>query len=195
MRKIHFRAWVIAPLLLLVVPIVAQQGPINPKAVALLRWYPANRATSFNVGSWAGEQGIAFDGANLWIANEFSNAVTKLRASDGAVLGTFTIAAPWDVASDGANVWVTNVQGTVTKLRASDGAKLGTFTVGWYPWGVTFDGAHIWVANRLGNTVTKLRASDGTILGTFPVASPAAIAFDGANIWVANYWSGTVSKM
>ena len=27
---------------------------------------------------------LAFDGANIWVANEGSNTVTKLRASDGA---------------------------------------------------------------------------------------------------------------
>ena len=35
--------------------------------------------------------GIAFDGANIWVANYGSNNVTKLRASDGAVLGTFAV--------------------------------------------------------------------------------------------------------
>ena len=33
--------------------------------------------------------GVAFDGANIWVANNGSNTVTKLRASDGTVLGHF----------------------------------------------------------------------------------------------------------
>ncbi|MFZ1133786.1 MAG: hypothetical protein WAN69_02490 [Candidatus Korobacteraceae bacterium] len=72
--------------------------------------------------------GIAFDGANIWVASESdigSGIVTKLRASDGANLGTFP--APGDpigIAFDGANIWVTNTSyGSVTKLRASDGAN------------------------------------------------------------------------
>ena len=37
------------------------------------------------------------------------DAVTKLRASDGANLGTFPVGSgPYGVAFDGANVWVTN---------------------------------------------------------------------------------------
>ena len=73
--------------------------------------------------------------------------VTKLRASDGTVLGTFAVGTqPMGVAFDGANIWVTNdVSNTVTKLRASDGTVLGTFGVGNHPLGVAFDGANIWV--------------------------------------------------
>jgi len=40
---------------------------------------------SFPVG--AGPSGLAFDGANIWTANISSNNVTKLRASDGTLLG------------------------------------------------------------------------------------------------------------
>lgn len=33
--------------------------------------------------------GVVCDGTNIWVANGLSNTVMKLRASDGAVLGTF----------------------------------------------------------------------------------------------------------
>ena len=60
---------------------------------------------------------MAFDGANIWVANS-AGTVTKLRASDGAVLGTFAVGTqPYGVAFDGANVWVTNNgSNTVSKL-------------------------------------------------------------------------------
>ena len=38
-----------------------------------------------------GTDGIAFDGANIWVANGNSNSVSKLRASDGTTLGTFSV--------------------------------------------------------------------------------------------------------
>jgi DNA-binding beta-propeller fold protein YncE len=51
--------------------------------------------------------GVVFDGANIWVANFNDVTVTKLRASDGKVLGTFTVGnAPFDMEFDGANVWV-----------------------------------------------------------------------------------------
>jgi len=45
-------------------------------------------------------------------------AVTKLRATNGAFLGTFTVGLnPIGMAFDGANIWVANMfSGTVSKL-------------------------------------------------------------------------------
>src|SRR3954470_21225580 len=79
---------------------------------------------TFPAGS--GPWGLAFDGANIWAADFDGDTVTKLRASDGALLGTFPAGtAPTYSAYDGANIWVTDYFGaTVTKLRASDGALL-----------------------------------------------------------------------
>ena len=53
--------------------------------------------------------GVAFDGTNIWVANEGTNNVTKLRASDGITLGTFAVGTnPTAAAFDGANIWVIN---------------------------------------------------------------------------------------
>ena len=109
-------------------------------------------------GTW----GIAFDGANIWVTNQNSNSVTKLRANDGAVLGQFGVGGnPVGVAFDGANIWVANGgSSNVTKLRASDGALQGTFPVvgggSGGPQGIAFDGANIWVTSSGNGTVGKL---------------------------------------
>lgn len=142
--------------------------------------------------------GVAFDGTNIWVTNSGNANVTKLRASDGANLGTFgTGTNPRRIAFDGANVWVANSgSSTVTKLRASDGALQGTFAVGSVPIGIAFDGTNIWTANIGSGNVTKLRASDGANLGTFPVGlEPEGLAFDGANIWVTSGGSEDVTKL
>jgi YVTN family beta-propeller protein len=83
--------------------------------------------------------------------------VTKLRASDGALLGTSGVgSSPVGIAFDGANIWVTNSgSASVTKLRASNGSVLGTFSVGSSPTGVAFDGANIWVANFGSKVINK----------------------------------------
>ena len=142
--------------------------------------------------------GMAFDGANLWVANNHGNSVTKFQARDGAQLGTYPVGQfPEGVAFDGANVWVTNFGGnTVTKLRASGGAALGTFAVGTGPEGLAFDGGNIWVANSGTNNVTKLNATNGAVLGAFAAGNqPRAVAFDGKNIWVTNRLSNNVTKL
>jgi Protein of unknown function (DUF1566)/Collagen triple helix repeat (20 copies) len=168
-------------------------GGLKEMKAALLQWYRQD----FAVGSQP--LGVAFDGANIWVANNVGNNVSKLRASDGANLGTFSVGpGPNGVAFDGANIWVTNFSNnSVTKLRASDGANLGTFAVGNGPFAVAFDGANIWVTNvGSDSTVSKLRASDGANLGTFAVGSrPFGVAFDGANIWVTNFFKTAITKL
>jgi hypothetical protein len=144
----------------------------TPLEIALLKWYGANQVTTFGVGN--SPRGVAFDGANIWVANSVSDTVTKRRTSDGFLLGTYNVGAfPHGVAFDGANIWVTNYNSdNVTKLRASDGAVIGTYSVGAGPEGVAFDGANIWVANSASGTLTKLKASDGSLLGTYSHGTP-----------------------
>src|SRR5579863_2940988 len=106
----------------------------NPLKVALLKWYAANQSTPYDGVLFEVcnlPYGVVFDGDCIWTANSGDGTVTKLRASDGEIIGTFKVGGgPVGVAFDGANIWATNSNdGTVTKLRASDGKALGTFPV------------------------------------------------------------------
>lgn len=133
---------------------------------------------------------------SIWVVNAGSNTVTKLRASDGALLATYSVGSgPVSAAFDGSSIWVVNDNdNTVTKLRASNGQWLGTFPVGTTPSGAAFGGGYIWVANQGGNggnTVTKLRPSDGATIATFGLPrtqdqydSPRGLVFDGSSLWV-----------
>ena len=136
--------------------------------------------------------GIVFDGANIWVANNAENSLSKLRPEDGETLKKFaTGVAPYGLTFDGANVWVTcALDNTVQKFRASDGLLLGTFPVGRTPRAILFDGTNIWVANLLDFTVTKLLAADGSFEATFAVPAGWAngLAFDGTNLWLTNYY-------
>ncbi len=165
-------------------------------------------------------EGIAFDGANLWVANYGhidigppnactptwvdGNTVTEIRASDGALLRTVTVGdSPYGVAFDGTNVWVTNeFSNSVTKIQASTGTVIGTYAVGQSPAGIVFDGTNIWTANFYDGTVTELLASTGATVATYDagigMCTIVGIAYDGANIWVteSRYGHGTrVVKM
>jgi len=172
------------------------EGPSGPlfdrNLVALLRWdllRPGN--ATFNI--FGGALGSAFDGENIWIANNFVNKVTKVRASDGVVLGSYAVgSSPQGVAFDGTNIWVANLSGNVTKLRASDGTVLGTFPVAGSAVRIAFDGTNIWVAN-IGGRLTRLRL-DGTTIGIVTAPGPFGVVFDGVYIWSANFGNGTVSR-
>jgi hypothetical protein len=185
----------------------------SPLQVATLHWYQANATGSsyaIAVAASNGLVGMAFDGTNIWVPTS-GNAVTKLLASTGAIVGTYTVGVgPVAVAFDGVNIWVASSGGTVTKLLASTGAVVGTYTVGGSPTAIAYDGANIWVANTipvsaafylLGTpcgsfgspssspyaSVTKLLASTGAVVGTYAVGgAPTALTFDGVNVWVAN---------
>lgn len=169
----------------------------NSQQLALKRWYSANQSgASVTVGG--SPYGVAFDGSSLWVSNAGNNTVSKIRASDGTILGTFPVGSnPRLVEFDGANIWVANFgSNTVTKLSASDGTVLATITVGNNPWGLAFDGTNIWVACYGSDAVYKLRPSNGTILGTVAVNNPLGLAFDGTNIWaVNNLGGGQVTKI
>ena len=143
--------------------------------------------------------GMAFDGANVWVTNTDTDNVTKIRASDNAILGNYAVGdGPTGIAFDGTHVWVANNHsGTVTKLRASDGGFVGTYTVGANPYGVAFDGANIWVANSGSATVSVLRANDGSRAHVCSVsAGPIWLAFDGYHMWVTHYLSqGFITRL
>ena len=176
-------------------PIRLDQGTVsNPLKIAQLKWYIAKSQTQFPVGNQP--YGMCFDGENIWVANNSDNTVSKIRASDGSSLGTFSAAGAIGLAFDGANVWVTSVTGNVVyKLRASDGKALGSFPTGKGPFWPAFDGQNVWIPNGDG-TVDKLRASDGKNLGIFTAGdNPIAIAFDGQNVWITNYLGGSVTEL
>ena len=163
----------------------------------------AQMTVTFPAGN--GPDEIAFDGS-IWVTglsngNQGTSTITKLSATDGALLGTFTSVQPvGGIAFDSSYLLVTNpTYANVSRLRVSDGAFLGSFPTGTgtRPTQVLFDGANIWVnnPNSGSSTVTKLRANDGIILGNFPTgAQGQGMTFDGANIWVTNQ-SGTVTKL
>src|SRR3990167_5102591 len=108
---------------------ISTQAQEDSRLKNLKRWYEAttHSSSTFAVGFYP--DGVAFDGANIWVANSGSNNVTKLRASDGIVLGTYAVGYnPIGVIFDGDNIWVANSNSnSITKLRASNGFVLGTY--------------------------------------------------------------------
>jgi hypothetical protein len=52
----------------------------NVNQLALLRWYGANTVNTFPTSG--APNGIAFDGANLWVVGGPPNSVSKFRAND-----------------------------------------------------------------------------------------------------------------
>ena len=79
------------------------QGPTglgyNPQQIGMLKWAPTTVAT-FTVGQ--GPSALCFDGACIWVANSGNQTVTKMSASDGKILGTYSAGgASIGIAFDG----------------------------------------------------------------------------------------------
>jgi len=89
----------------------------------------------------------------MWVANRGDGTVSRLRASDGMVLGTFsTPDGPYGIAFDGTYIWVSGDL-YIFVLRAVDGSRVGYRRL--QSEGIAFDGAYIWTAEQGGNAVDK----------------------------------------
>ncbi|HET9794123.1 MAG TPA: S-layer homology domain-containing protein [Thermoanaerobaculia bacterium] len=147
------------------------------------------------------------DGADVWVANG-DGTVSRVRASDGKNLGT------WTGASKAAGVLI--AMGKVFITGETDPGKLymispdgspGAVTVvastlGTNPLGITFDGDRIWTANfntATGGSVSIVTPGTSTPWIVAPAGSglsaPAGILFDGNNVWVTDYSAGKVVKL
>jgi hypothetical protein len=150
---------------------------------------------------------VASDGADLWVANNGDNSVTRVRASDGRVLGTFTGAVnAFGVLVARGLVWVTGATnpGALYAINpANEGGVVGfpmVPNIGDTPLGIAFDGNFIWTANvgHAANTgsVSKYDLANGdTTIFTGFGGNPQGILFDGTYIWVTDVGDNTLKRL
>jgi YVTN family beta-propeller protein len=143
--------------------------------------------------------GIAFDGTNIWTANN-GGSVSIIDAQSYAVTTVTTgLTLPYGIVYDGANIWVVD-QGssTLLKLNAS-GAVIQSVPVGGGAGLPVFDGANIWVPNQTSNSITVVQASTGEVVATIAadasnlLSFPFGAIFDGERVLVANNGGSSVS--
>lgn len=114
-----------------------------------------------------GPQFAVFDGRNIWVPNSLSDSLTVVRASDGTVLKTFSMAngnqnglsGPIEAAFDGQRILVSNQGGP--------------------------------------DSLSLFKAADLSIIGNFPTtgaASPFGVCSDGLNFFVGFYSSGVLGR-
>jgi DNA-binding beta-propeller fold protein YncE len=147
--------------------------------------------------------GVKPDGADLWVANQGSNTVSRVRASDARLLETWTGATTcFGVLVAMGKVFVTGdtspgklyqidptqTAGAVTTLSSSLGA---------FPLGIAFDGQRIWTANSgTPGSVSIITVNPTTVTTvTTGFSHPRAILYDGANIWVTDTGDFKLKKL
>src|SRR6266404_1361319 len=156
-----------------------------------------------NLGS--GSTFVQSDGADLWVLSGAA-AVSRVRASDGRLLETWTGAsASTGVLCAMGKVFITG-RGTPGKLYQIDPAQPAgavttlTSNLGSNPEGIAFDGQRIWTANNGDfssaasvSIVTLNPVSVTTVTTGFN--RPMGILYDGANIWVSDYGGDALKKL
>src|SRR5205814_8799347 len=101
-------------------------GKYDLQLLGMLRWDLLPTPKTFAVG--IDPVALAFDGTFIYVANNTSNNVTRIRASTGAVDGTIAVGShPSALAFDGTFIYVANsLSNSVTRIRASSGAVEST---------------------------------------------------------------------
>ncbi len=142
------------------------------------------------------------DGSDMWVVH--SDTVSRVRASDGKLLDTWTGASSGDsVRSAMGKIFVAASLDPGALYRIDPRLPAGAVTtvatnLGAFPSEIAFDGARIWTANYGGSVsiITPGGASPWSVTtvsaGFF---SPRGILYDGANIWVTDSGGGAIRKL
>jgi len=168
-------------------------------------WTTTGSALGITTMAGEGSLNIASDGADLWVAQNASGSVDRIRASDAKYLETWTGAADaYDVAVAMGRIWVTGSVSPGKLYRIDPALPAGSVTtvatnLGNDPRGVTFDGAKLWTANQAGSSVSIVTPG-ATIPFTVTTVTagfsgPFAPVYDGANVWVTDFNAGTLLKL
>jgi len=142
---------------------------------------------------------VASDGQDLWVANINTSNVSRVQASDGHVLGTWSSAqSAHSVLVARGRVFVSG-QTSPGRLYTLDPSAAPTAvttlstTLGGFPRGITTDGSFIWTAN--GGSVSKVDPDTGVTTNVGGFGQLQGILFDGANLWVSDQTDGTLKKL
>jgi YVTN family beta-propeller protein len=145
-------------------------------------------------------QQVESDGADLWVANLGSGTVSRVRASDGKLLDTWTGATQaYGVLAAKGLIFVTGNTNPgklyqIDPTQLAGGVTTLTSTLGIFPHGISFDGARIWTANQGSVSIVTLNPLTVTTVTT-GFTFPAGILYDGANIWVTDFGDDTLKKL
>ena len=147
---------------------------------------------------------IRSDGADIWVANDGGGSVSRVRASDGKLLETWTGATTaFGVVVAMGRIFVTGQTSPGRLYRIDPTQPAGAVTtvasdLGNTPRGIAFDGARIWSANVSGSVsiVTPGPTIPWTATTvTTGFAIPLGALYDGANVWVTDSDAGTLLKL
>ncbi len=136
------------------------------------------------------------DGADVWVANNASAMVSRVRASDGKLVETWTGATDaTGVLCAMGKVFVTGQTDPGSLYQIDPKQPAGAVTtvstsLGTGPLGIAYDGQRMWTANFSGSV--SIITLDPTVVTNVSsgLTSPRDVIYDGSNIWVTDVISG-----
>jgi hypothetical protein len=172
----------------------------NRRAVAEKWWTPqtANDLTLTDVGNFPDQ--VKFDGTNLWVANNSSSTVTKVRPEDGKVLETWTGATACSaIVCAKGRVFITGLTSPgriymIDPTQPAGAVATLTSSLPAEPYGIAFDGSRLWTANDGDISITSFNPTTVTTVST-GFSFPHALVFDGTNMWVTDAVAHTLLKL
>jgi YVTN family beta-propeller protein len=160
---------------------------------------PAGTIIQVGDGFGGYPNGIAYDGTNIWTANESGSVSIYKPGTITATTVATGFESPFGILYDGAHIWVTDfLAGTLLELSSSGGI-IQTVTVGTFPVSPVFDGTNIWVPNLGSNSITVVQASTAKVVATISqnasnqLNGPMTASFDGERVLVTNHNGSTVT--
>ena len=157
----------------------------------------------FTAKTTVGDHPVAVksDGEDLWVANFGSATVSRVHASDGKLLQT------WTGASNARAVLVARGRvfvvgrsnpGTIYVIDPAQPAgavTLLTNTLPQNPLSIAFDGFNLWVASSLTGIVSKVNPNTGAVTSFSGFTNPLGVIYDGSNIWITELGADTLKKL
>jgi len=138
--------------------------------------------------------GVASDGADLWVASSTAAVVSRVRASDGKLLETWTGASSaWAVLSAMGRVVVDSTSNpgrlyTIDPAQPAGAVTTVATNLGGPANGIAFDGARVWTANGSSISIVTPGAAPPWTVTTVTTGFGAVIGavFDGSNVWMTD---------
>ena len=142
------------------------------------------------------------DGTDVWVANKTDGTVTRVQASSGKVLGTWTGATgPLGILIAMGKVFVTagtSSPGALYEIdpTAAPGAVTTLIsTLPGLPTGIAFDGNKIWTANGSGSVSIIIPGTWTFENATVGFTALDGIVFDGSHMWVTDFVKSQLDEL
>ncbi|HEY2796970.1 MAG TPA: S-layer homology domain-containing protein [Thermoanaerobaculia bacterium] len=177
---------------------------------ALAQWWTTTPHDDLGLGVTTVGDFPAFaasDGQDIWVTNEGSGTISRVRASDGKLVETWTGAdTAYGILVAMGRVFVGSAKQSGALYMIDPSQPPGPVTtivpnVGDLPGGLAFDGSRLWVANFSPNTgsvaiVTPAATPPWSVINvTTGFLNPSGMVFDGSNIWVTDVGHASIDRL